>query len=313
MNKRKYIKEGINTNLKALLNSVPGALIPMANPQTDIKEEDVKDVTASAYEEQDRINVDYDDLSGQFSTSGVQSNRSLNETVGGLNIMSQGANQLTEYTLKIFSETWVKPTLKQLMRMEALYETDEVIMTAAARKAGLAEVLPEVPDETMIADVSVGMGAVNPAQKIEKFTLALQTIAQALPQYMSQLNPEEVIKEVFGSVGYSDGKRFFLGMEEGGQGMQPPEQADPAELQAEVERERVAQDGQIRVAEMEQDMQMKQIEMAQERELEESKMANEMALEEERNIIELQTKREQNQLQAKQQQMNAQNQRKTGE
>jgi len=48
-----------------------------------VKELKSSDVTRSSYEMQDRLNVDFDDIAGSFSTSSVASNRKLNETVGG--------------------------------------------------------------------------------------------------------------------------------------------------------------------------------------------------------------------------------------
>jgi hypothetical protein len=70
----------------------------MVNSPEDVEALEFNDVTASSYAEQDRLNVDFDELLGNFSRSSVQTNRKLNETVGGMALISQGANQLTEFT-----------------------------------------------------------------------------------------------------------------------------------------------------------------------------------------------------------------------
>ena len=41
---------------------------------------------------QDRINLDFDELAGNFSSASVSSNRKMNETVGGMNSPSAGGS-----------------------------------------------------------------------------------------------------------------------------------------------------------------------------------------------------------------------------
>ena len=60
----------------------------MDDPDMDVRVIDTRDVTGSAYAEQDRINMDFDELQGNFSISTIQGARSLNETVGGMSLMA---------------------------------------------------------------------------------------------------------------------------------------------------------------------------------------------------------------------------------
>jgi len=135
MNKRYHIRRDRNIDLDALFRSVPGGAVEMDDPDTDVRVIDTKDVTSSAYAEQDRINMDFDELQGNFSTSTVQGARSLNETVGGMSLMASNSGTVTEYVLRTFSETWVERALKQLLRLEQYYETDEVILELAGDAA----------------------------------------------------------------------------------------------------------------------------------------------------------------------------------
>ena len=75
MNKQYFVKEGNNVDIKTLLRNVPGGVVRMQNPQSDVNVVSTPDVTGSSYNEQDRINVDFDDLAGQFSQGSVQSNK----------------------------------------------------------------------------------------------------------------------------------------------------------------------------------------------------------------------------------------------
>ena len=45
-------------------------------------------MTASAFQEQDRVNVDYDELIGNFSQGSVMTNRKMGETVGGMKMLA---------------------------------------------------------------------------------------------------------------------------------------------------------------------------------------------------------------------------------
>jgi hypothetical protein len=92
------------------------------------------DVTASSYQEQDRLNVDFDELTGNFSSSSVMTNRKLNETVGGMQPAVWWANQLTEYLIRTLVETWVEPVLRQLVKLEQAYETDMTVLGWLARR-----------------------------------------------------------------------------------------------------------------------------------------------------------------------------------
>ena len=65
----------------------------------------------------ERLNADFDDLAGNFSIGSVQTNRSLGETVGGMKMMTSNANAAGEFDLRIFVETWVEPTLRQIVKL----------------------------------------------------------------------------------------------------------------------------------------------------------------------------------------------------
>jgi hypothetical protein len=196
---------------------VPSGVTLMDNIDSDVRVVETNDVTSSAYAEQDRLNSDFDDIAGAFSGSSVASNRKLNETVGGMQMLSNTANQIGEYDLKVFTETWVEPVLRQMVLMEQTYETDEMILALAGDKAklyqrfGLDVVTDELLMQEVTLSVNVGTGSTNTFNQLERFIYGLREIRELLGESaFSRLKSGEIIKEIFGKIGYKDGGRFYI-------------------------------------------------------------------------------------------------------
>lgn len=219
LNKRWIAKRGAQVDVNSLLRNVPGGVTLATNPETDVKEINWPDVTSSAYMEQDRVNVDFDELVGNFSSGSVQTNKALNETVGGMQMLGQGASQMTEFLLRVFTETWVKPVLKKLVRMEAAYETDMTVLAIAGERAqlpkyGINQVTDAMLNADLILQVNVGMGATNPQAKIQRFMGTIGAYSQIAMNPPPGLNLEEVRNEMFAYLGHGDGARFAAPMED---------------------------------------------------------------------------------------------------
>jgi hypothetical protein len=225
-------------------------------------------VTGSSYQEQDRISTDFDELAGAFSPGSVQSNRAMNETVGGMNLLAGDANTLTEYQLRVFAETWVEPVLKQLVRMEQAYETDAMVLAIAGQRAqafekfGVNQLTDALIQGTVNVNVNVGFGATNPQQRIEKLAMGLSTIGNFAPAMMQGLDSAEIVTEVFGALGYKSAERFFPQIGK--------EQQDPAlaqmqqqlqELQQVIQTKQVEQQGRLQVAQVREEGQMARTQM----------------------------------------------------
>lgn len=218
LNKRYFVKRNKQVDLRSLTRNSPGGVTLLTDPKEDVQVVDTPDVTSSSYNEQDRLNMDYDDVAGVFSGSSVASNRKLNETVGGMNILTTHSNQVQAYQLKTFVETWVEPALRQLMLLEQHYETDDVILALCAAKAGLWQKfgIDAVSDELLAGELTlncnVGMGATNPQDKVNTLAMGMGAIRAILADGLLEkygLQPQELIKEVLGALGHKDGGRFF--------------------------------------------------------------------------------------------------------
>jgi len=145
LNKRYFAKRNSGVDLVALQRNVPGGIV-LTDDVMAVREQETKDVTGSSYQEQARIDSDFDEIAGVFSTSSVQNNRMLNETVGGMEMMNQSANKEAEYLIRTFVETWVEPVLSQLVLLEQYYEDDEHIIDIA--RAGVSKKEQKIAEQT---------------------------------------------------------------------------------------------------------------------------------------------------------------------
>lgn len=231
LNKKWIIKRGKQVDSAALMRNVPGAAILADDPEGDIRELNWPDVTGSSYQEQDRLNIDFDELVGNFSQSSVQTNRQMNETVGGMQLAAGGASALTEYLIRTFTETWVEEALNQVALLEKYYEDDAKLLdmvagkSAMMRQYGIQQVTTQMLMSPSSVRVNVGMGATDPLTKQQKFTNAMAAYSGIMSN-VPDADAETVRREVFGLVGYKDGARFFK------DGQQNPE---VAQLQQQVQ------------------------------------------------------------------------------
>jgi hypothetical protein len=238
MNKRYHIRRDRNIDLDALFRSVPGGAVEMDDPDQDVRIVETRDVTGSAYQEQDRINMDFDELQGNFSASTVGGARNLNETVGGMELIAGNTNTISEFVLRTFAETWVEPVLKQLLRLEQYYETDEHITALVGDEVEGAEgeqvadfnqdeMMDELMKQNVLLKVNVGMNATDPVGRVQNLLYGIGSLAQ-FPGMEGKFNIDEIAKEVFAQLGYKDGIRF----------LRPTDDEDPkiAELKSQIEQ-----------------------------------------------------------------------------
>ena len=265
MNKRYHIRRDRNIDLDALFRSVPGGAVEMDDPDTDVRIVETRDVTGSAYAEQDRINMDFDELQGNFSTSTVQGARNLNETVGGMNLLAGNSSTIAEYVLRTFSETWVEKVLKQLLKLEQYYETDIIVLAVAGQAAKeqfiqfeTDEMMDELLRQDVILKVNVGLNATDPMKKVQNLLNGVQILSQ-FPGLPEKINMPELTKEIFAQLGYKDGSRFIAfadddprvsELEQQLQQLQMQIQTDQAKTEGRIQIEQVKSVGDKEVAQI---------------------------------------------------------------
>lgn len=231
LNPRWIVRRGSGVDARGLIRNVPSGVTYATNPSADIKEIRAQDVTRSAYEEQDRLNADIDDIVGTFSGGSVTTSRRVQETVGGMNLLSADANRLEEYMIRTVSETWVEAVMREFVKLEAAYESDEMILsTIAARLQTDMATVMQVITVPVVVKCNVGFNATNPQRRIDKLALGLATVNAYMPSLIPEMDKTEVVKEIFGPLGHKDGTRFFPTLK---RGSQPQPSAREQQLEAE--------------------------------------------------------------------------------
>jgi hypothetical protein len=243
----------------------PEAMVLLDNPQEDLIFEQTPGPQGQAYQEVAHANTMLDELAGSFSGSSVQTNRQLNETVGGMQMLSGAANSTSEYDLRVWVETWVEPTLRQVMNLIQWYESDEKIVALAGRKAqvyqrhGMNPMIDQLSEAEVTLRVNVGIGAQDPMQMLSKFKTAMDMLIPMGETLAAQgiiPNGETIVEEIMGRAGFKDGHRFFHWDQP------PPEQVDPNQAKVDAMREAKGQEIQLKREDAEANRQLKREEMA---------------------------------------------------
>lgn len=255
LNRRYVVKRGAMIDYRGLQRNVPGGVTETDDPNNDIKFEQPPDVTASSYQEQDRINADFDELVGMFSGSSVGSNRQMNETVGGMKLLAGDADSLSEYPMMIFMITWVIPVMKQLIRLEQHYESDGAILNLIGeelqlwQKYGIDRVTDKWIQGSMNIQVAANFGAANPEQRIQRLAAGFGIIFKMAPALAQRMDGQEFAKEVMGALGFQGTERFFPSAKPDVPGTMPTE--DKGQL-TEQDQAQLDQDFALREMELDQ-------------------------------------------------------------
>jgi hypothetical protein len=215
LNKKWFAKRGVEVDLAGLVRNVPGGVVMMNDPINDVREVTWPDVTQSSYMEQQGLDMSMDELLGNFNPAALMTQGAGSAPARNMAMLSQSNGTLVEYMIRTYVETFVQPVLRHLILLEQAYETDRVILGLAAKSSkefqqfGIDEVTDELLSQEITLTVNVGMGATDPSQKLQKFLAAMSTYSGMLKNPTPGVNMVEVGKEIFGTLGYGDGTRFF--------------------------------------------------------------------------------------------------------
>ena len=255
---RQFVREGAQQDINDLRTFAPGKVVMVSGSKGEALTNQITwdrppPVDSASFQEQNSINLDWDDLAGSFTNSSVQASQQTQQSATGMHLMSGEASGLNEYELRMFAETFAEPCLRLLIKTLQAYETDSVILALAGKRAGLMQrfgisaVTDELLDAGVTAKVNVGIGATNPQMKLRNFATGADLLSKMFgPSLVQGVNFEEVCKEVMGMCGFKDGERFFqpgfdprvaslqqqLQQQQKGKGAQQGGQQDPFRLQA---------------------------------------------------------------------------------
>jgi hypothetical protein len=293
LNKRYFVKRGAQVDLDALVRNVPGGGVMMGDPEKDVNVVNTPDVTGSSYQEQDRLSVEMDEIVGGFSQSSVQNSRNLNETVGGMGLMEQSAGAVEDYAIKVFIETWMEPCVRQCVQLEQYYETDEVVMTLAAKDSGIWQRYgtKEIPDgvlrQELTCRVDVGIGNTDPVRRVEKLIFGVSKTAE-MPGMAARIKPQPIADEIFGALGHKDSSRYFMSDEEFAQEQEGKEPDTPPEIalkqrELEIREEENRMRDNREVARLEQDRELGFAKIAADKDLKLEELYQKLGVEQDKN------------------------------
>lgn len=280
LNPRQFLKAGSGADPQDARIFNPGKVVITKDPRNDIVWDRPPDATASSFEEQDRINLDFDELAGGTSNQSIQQAPNVYQAVGNTDALMASGTQLEEYEQRVFAETFVEPILRQLVLLEQAYETDPVVLAIAGKEAqlyqkfGINEITDELLKQELTIKVNVGIGATNPQTRLRNFAAAGEMLGKMYgPLVPMASNFNEVWKEVFSLCGYKDGERFMkpnfdpeqaMQMQNGGKkGEDPQQKMQIAQMQVQADMQTQKQRGDIdmQIARQQMDMQMQQFQM----------------------------------------------------
>lgn len=219
LNKRYFIRRGSQMDLDSLMRNVPGGGVMTNDPEKDVQVINTPDVTSSAYQEQDRLSQDLDDLVGGFGQSAIAAGGKQMDRAGSMDVLQGAAGAIQDYSIKLFFETWMQPVLRQLVRLEQMYETDHTVLAIAAKatplwqKYGTDIVTDEILQHNLSVKINVGIGNTDPVKRVQKLTFGITQVVQ-LPDMARRVKSMEIANEIFGSLGYKDASRFFMNDQE---------------------------------------------------------------------------------------------------
>ena len=252
LNKRYYVRRGSQVDLDALVRNVPGGGVMMNDPEKDVKTVETHDVTQSSYREQDKLAMEFDELVGNFAQGSTETQDGGDKSVGNSLMSSQTAGSVSDYGLRIFFETWMEPTLRQLVKLIQAYETDKVVLSLAANKSkmmiryGMSTVTDTLLRQDLTVRVNVGMGNTDPIRRVERLLFGLEKVG-SLPKMAERLKSNRAADEIFGSLGYKDASGFFMSDEELRQKMEEEGDQTPPDIKLkQMELENRREDNQLR-------------------------------------------------------------------
>lgn len=299
---RYFVRRNSSVDVQALVRPVPGSAVEMNDPNRDAKWERPAEVGRTAYEEHNLLNTEMDDLLGNFGAGNVAANRQLNETVGGLKLIADNANEISEFTARTFTETWIEKVLTHVLDLICLWETDATLVTLIGDKLRTeAGVVWRSITSPLPVKVAVGFGATNPESRVRRLQMGLGTIASLAPSMMQQADQAAIASEIMGAMGYADGARFFPSLD----GEEDPRiaqmQQEIQQLQQMIEGKQLEMQSKERVAQIAADARVRVEEMKQASAERQLQLKNELTLlieqgKAELSMIELRLKYEQNEM-----------------
>ena len=211
-----YVRRGAGINLASLQSSRPARIVLGDRiGQDDIRREEVSDVTASSYREEEITERDIEKISQQ-SGNRLGATAASRTTATEAAISAASTGEMEGFIVKGFVETFVRPLLEMFMDNVSEYETDDDVLAKAAVATGLPPARELITRCEVV--INAGMGSTNKEIRSMRLERVIDRMTQA------QISPLEVMREWLPLVGLKNANRMLPPPQQQG-GAAPPGQA----------------------------------------------------------------------------------------
>ena len=294
------VVRGRNIDMRQVQNRGPDSTIAV-DAADDVTFDKAPGPDGGSQQDMNNLAVDFDELAGVFSTGSVQTNRQLNETVGGMQMMQGSSNALTEFDLRVWNETWVEPVIRQVVNLIQYFEADKTVLEVCGETVGvliggqrpkasgglsspdkrdmeqepdisIGEIMGQFERLSCSVRVDAGTGAMDTAQKFNKFMGGVKMSMELMPLLAADgitMDGPAIIEEGWGLMGYKDADRFYK--------RQDPGQKKPSEeeMKAKAEAEQAKREEMRKDAEFKRKEAMDKAEFDRKKEMDDATMARE--------------------------------------
>src|SRR3990172_5946311 len=132
-----------------------------------------------------------------------------------MSMLRGSSNAMTQYVIRVFSETWVERVLNQLDMLEQYYESDMNLLNLMAKRANIQKhgIQAVSKDLLMVQSqivVNVANSAMDPMIRLQAFSNAVKTYAEFRQIMPPDMDPEPVKAYIFGLLGFRDAAQFSV-------------------------------------------------------------------------------------------------------
>jgi hypothetical protein len=236
LNRGHIVKRNAGVQLQSLLSPRPG-MVTLTDDMEAIKPNEVMDVTASAYREEEITSRDIEEISGQSQNMmGVANSDRQSATEAAIKASSSGEQE--GFIIKGFVDTFLRPLLSMLVKNIVEMDNDLEVFNDASLATGLP------PDASLLVDcevvINAGMGSTNKELRMQRMGVAIDRgiqLAQVDSTFAATVR--ELYRDMLPLLGLKNIERYVPSSPQqrgaapnaGGTPVGGPSPADPAALQ----------------------------------------------------------------------------------
>ena len=205
LNRGHIVKRNSGVQLHSLQNSRPGR-ITLTDDMEAIKPEEMPDVTASSYREEEITSRDIEQISMQSSNKlGVMSSDRQSATEAAINASASGEQE--GFIIKSFVDMYMRPLLTMFVSNVVAYESDQNVFNDASLATGFP------PDPSMLTEcevvINAGMGSTNKELRAQRIGAAIDRgiqLAQVDPTFAATV--KELYRDLLPLLGLKNTDRY---------------------------------------------------------------------------------------------------------